>query len=302
MLNSFKRVIKAGFKAFFRNAGLGAATIFVMVMVIFLVTMLWLLNPASEILVENIQEKVDVSVYFKKDAQAEEILQAKSEITKISEVREVEYVSKEQALEKFIERHKDDPTLMESLTEVGENPFLASLNIKAQQASQYEQVASFLESSDFSGIIDKVDYHQRKPVIDKVISMTNNINKFGIVLGIVLGVIAVLIAYNTIRLAIYNSSREISTMRLVGASNWFIRGPFLIQGIIVGVLAGLITLIITFGVSYGFNAKVASILSGVSMMSLFLSNFWTIILIQFVTGTGLGIISSMIAIRKFLKV
>ena len=302
MLNSFKRVIKSGFKAFFRNAGLGAATIFVMVMVIFLVTMLWLLNPASEILVENIQEKVDVSVYFKKDAQAEEILQAKSEITKISEVREVEYVSKEQALEKFIERHKDDPTLMESLTEVGENPFLASLNIKAQQASQYEQVASFLESSDFSGIIDKVDYHQRKPVIDKVISMTNNINKFGIVLGIVLGVIAVLIAYNTIRLAIYNSSREISTMRLVGASNWFIRGPFLIQGIIVGVLAGLITLIITFGVSYGFNAKVASILSGVSMMSLFLSNFWTIILIQFVTGTGLGIISSMIAIRKFLKV
>jgi len=281
---------------------LSIATILIMVVVISLATLLFLLNPASKILISGLQEKVDISVYFREDVLLEDIWEVESEISRIPEVKNIEYVSKEQALEKFIEKHRDDPVLMESLTEVGYNPFLASLNIKAWQASQYEQVTNFLETGPFRNLIDKVDYHQRKPVIEKVFSVTSGINKVGIFFSIIFGAIAILVAFNTIRIAIYNSSEEISIMRLVGASNWFVRGPFLIQGAIVGFIATLITLIITFGICYGLDSKIRVIAPEISIFSLFLSNFWALILIQLATGIGLGILSSFIAVRKYLKI
>jgi len=302
MLISFKRIVKTGCRSFSRNIALSMAAVFIMVMVISLATLLFLLNPVSKILISDLQEKVDISVYFREEVLSEDILQVKSEISRIPEVKNVEYVSREQALEKFIERHRDDPVLMESLTEVGENPFLASLNIRAWQASQYEQVTNFLETGPFRNLVDKVDYYQRKPVIDKVFSLTAGINKIGIFFSIVFGAIAILVAFNTIRIAIYNLSEEISIMRLVGASNWFVRGPFLIQGAIVGFIATLITLLITFAICYGFDPKIRVIAPQVSILSIFLSNFWILFLIQLATGIGLGIISSLIAVRKYLKI
>lgn len=302
MLTSFKRIIKAGWKSFSRNIALSAATILIMVMVISLATLLFLLKPASEILISDLEEKVDISVYFREDVLSEDIMGVKSEISRIPEVKDIEYVSREQALEKFVERHRDDPVLMDSLTEVGTNPFLASLNVRAWQASQYEQVTNFLETGPFRNLIAKIDYYQRKPVIEKVFSLTAGINRIGIFFGIVFGVIAVLVAFNTIRIAIYNSSEEISIMRLVGASNWFVRGPFLIQGAVVGFTATLITLLITFGICYGLDSKIRVIAPEVGIFSIFLANFWTLLLIQFATGIGLGIISSLIAIRKYLKI
>ncbi|MBU2635406.1 ABC transporter permease [Patescibacteria group bacterium] len=297
-----KRVIKTGWKGFRRNIGLSLATILIMVIVISLATLLFLLNPVSKILIADIEKKVDISVYFKEDISSEYILEVESEISKIPEVKDVEYISKEQALEKFIEKHKDDPVLMESLTELGSNPFLASLNIMAWEPSQYEQVASFLETSSFRNLIDKVDYYERKPVIEKVFSVVSGLNKIGIFFSIVFAVIAVLIAFNTVRIAIYNSGEEISVMRLIGASNWFVRGPFLIQGIIIGFIAVLITLLITFGLCYGFDARIKTIAPDISIYSIFVSNFFLLFLIQLATGIGLGIISSYIAVRKYLKI
>jgi len=297
-----KRVIKTGWKGFKRNIGLSLATILIMVIVISLATLLFLLSPVSKILIADIEEKVDISVYFKEDTSSEYIIEIESEISKIPEVKDVEYISKDQALEKFIERHKDDPVLMESLTELGSNPFLASLNVRAWDPSQYEQVVNLLETSSFRNLIDKVDYHERKPVIEKVFSTVSGLNKIGIFFSIVFAVIAVLIAFNTIRIAIYNSGEEISIMRLIGASNWFVRGPFLIQGIIIGFIAVLITLLITFGLCYGFDARIKTIAPDISMYSIFVSNFFFLFLIQLATGIGLGIISSYVAVRKYLKI
>lgn len=302
MFTSFKRIFRIGYKSFFRNISLSVATISIMVMVVFLVAMLFLFNSASQILISDIQEKVDISVYFKEDILTEDIMEMKSNISKIPEVKKIEYVSKEQALERFIERHKDDPVLMESLTVVGKNPFLASLDIKAHQASQYEQIAKFLEGDSFKDLVKEVDYYQRKPVIERLFSITSGINRTGITIGIVLGMIAILVVFNTIRIAIYSTNEEISVMRLVGASNWFIRGPFLIQGVIIGVLATLIVLLITFGICYGLDSKIKVIAPQISTFGIFIHSFWILILIQLLTGIGLGVISSMIAVRKYLKV
>lgn len=273
-----------------------------MIIVIFLVTMLFLLKPVSEILISEVEKKVDISVYLKEDVAAEQIMEFKSELSKIPEVKEIDYVSKEQALETFIETHKNDPVLIESLTEVGYNPFLAFLNVRAWEASQYEQVTNFLEGDSFQSLIDKVDYYQRKPVIEKVFVLANGINRIGFFLGVIFGAIAVLISFNTVRIAIHSSKEEISIMRLVGASNWFIRGPFLVQGIIVGFIAAIITFLIAFISSYFLSPKIMSLAPEINLWEVLINNLVILFLVQLATGIGLGIISSCLAVRKYLKV
>ena len=302
MLTALKSIIKSGYINFKRQGGLTFATVSIMIMTLSLVTFLYLFQGIINFLVQDLQDRIDVSVYFKKDSLEEEIFGVKDEISKIQDVKSVEYISREEALSRFTEKHKDDPILMESLAEIGSNPLLASLNIKTWQVSQYESLSNFIENSSFKNLIDKIDYRQNKIVIEKIFNVSSDIRLTGIIFSIILGLIAVVVAFNTIRLAIYSSKEEIAIMRLVGASNWFIRGPFLIQGIIVGVAATLITVAL-FGIIILFlSSRFESIITGFGLSEYFLTNFWNIIFIQLATGIGLSIVSSIVAIRKYLEV
>ena len=301
MITSFRRIIKFGWVGFLRNKSSSIATVFILLITVSLVTSLFIFKGGTDFVITSIEEKVDISVYFVEESDEEEILSVKSEISKIPEVKKVQYVSKEDALEKFIERHKDEPTLMESLTEIG-NPFLASLSIQAEEPGQYEQISQFLEGSPFNTIIEKVDYYQRKTAIEKLSSMTSGINRAGIFASIIFAILAVLITFNTIRLAIYNSREEIKIQRLVGASNHFIRGPFLVQGVIAGIIATLITLLIFLPTLSFLKPKIESMMEGLDVYAFFITHLGTIILLQLVTGIALGAFSSAIAIRRYLRV
>ena len=302
MLITFKRILKSSWLNFTRDGGIAGATIFILVMAIFLVSSLFLLKEASQFLILAIKEKVDISVYFKEDSTEKDILNVKEEISKIPEVKKVEYVSKEMALQIFVERHKDDPLLMEALREVGGNPFLASLNIKALEAGQYEKITQFLENPSFENLIEKIDYYQRKPIIERIFSLTNFAKKTGILLSIALVMVTILVTFNTIRLAILNSSEEIKIQRIVGASNWFIRGPFLIQGAISGIFAILISFLIFSLICWILTPKIEILFPGLNLFNLLTKNLKFLIPIQIFTGIGLGVISSLIAIRKYLRV
>jgi cell division transport system permease protein len=302
MFSSLERIIKSGWINFRRQTGASLATCFIMVLTISLVTSLFLFQKTSQFLISSLEEKIDISVYFKQDSPKEDILKLKDELNKIPEVKEIKYISEEEALEKFTQRHKQDQILIESLKEVGENPFLASLSIKAFNASQYGQISQILENSNFQNIIDKVDYYERKTVIDRIFSLTSNLNRAGIFFSLILGLIAILVTFNTIRLTIYNSREEIRIMRLVGASNRFIRGPFLVQGALAGIFAVLISLLILTPCFYFLSPKIEVLFPGLNIFSYFTNNFWTILLIQFAFGIGMGIIPSLIAIRKYLEV
>lgn len=302
MLTLIKRAFRSGWKTMVRDGGLVAANIFIMAMVIATITSLFIFKQASNFLVAKLQNKVDISVYFKYETAEEDILKVKEEIADIPEVKEVAYVSKEEALKNFTDKHRDNQVLMDSLSEVGTNPFLASLDIKAFQANQYEAVAKFLDDSAFNSLIEKVNYYETKPVIERIFSLTSNFNKAGIIFSIVLAIVAMLVAFNTVRLAIYNSREEIKVQRLVGASNWFIRGPFLVQGAICGFAAALICLLLFFVLSWGLNSRVEYLFPGLSLSQIFIGNFWWIFLIQIMTGVGLGIVSSLIAVRRYLRV
>jgi len=302
MVTLIKRIFKSGWLSFSRDGGLAAATCLIMLIPILLITSLFLLKDVGQFLISTIQEKADISVYFKEGAPEEDILKVKEEVSEIPEVKSVKYVSKEEALESFVQRHKDDPVLMESLEEVGGNPFLAALNIRSFEASQYQAVANFFETGIFENLIEKIDYYQRKSVIDRIFALTSGMGKTGISLSIVLAIVAILVAFNTIRLAILNQKEEIKIQRLVGASNWFIRGPFLVQGAISGIFATIICLLIFTLICWFLSPKIEILFSGLNIWKYFTSNFFTIILLQLVTGIGLGVISSTIAIRKYLKV
>jgi len=302
MLTSLKRIFRSSWQNLFRDGGLTAATIFILVLTISLATALFLLKNIGQFLITSLQEKADISVYFKPGAVEENILDLQKELSKIPEVKEIKYVSKDEALSSFVEKHKDNPVLMESLQVVGGNPFLASLNIKAFQAEQYQAITNFLEATFYKDLIEKVDYYQRKSVIEIIFSLTSNLSKAGIGISIILAIIAILVTFNSIRLAIYNSKEEIKIQRLVGASNWFIRGPFLTQGAISGIFATLICLLIFFLICWQLSPRIEFFFPGLNLFQFFIGNFWTIVLIQLLAGAGLGVISSAIAIRRYLKV
>ena len=301
-MTSLIRIIKSGWIDFKRNSCLSIATIFIMVLVISLATSLFIFQKASQVVTKTIDDKMDMYVYFNDELSSDEILEIQNELAKVPEIKDIEYVSRDEALQRFVLRHKDDQTLMESLRELGKNPLLSSLNIRAWEASQYAAISNFLDKSVFNDLIFKVDYQQKKPVIEKLSSISSGVNAAGIVADVVLSLIAVLVAFNAVKLAIYNSKEEIETMRLVGASSNFIRGPFLVQGIIVGISASLIAFLI-FGIGCFFlNYGLSFLLSGFSLFGYFIDSWVTVLLIQFTVGIGLGVVSSWLAIRKYLKV
>lgn len=301
MFTSLKRIIRSGWGNFHRNIGLSVATCFILMLVILLLTSLFLVRGAAEYLIATIQEKADITVFFKENSSEEEILKVKEELAKNPQVKEAEYVSKKEALEKFIKEHEDEAELMKAVS-LFENPFLAHLNINVFEAEQYPSLVNFLESSPFSNLTEEIDYSERMPIINRIFTITENVKKAGIAVSIILAIIAILVAFNTVRLAIYNSREEIKIQRLVGASNWFIRGPFLTQGLISGIFAALFSLLITYGILYFLSPEIESFLSDFNLLNYFFSNFSTLLLIQLATGAGLGIISSYIAIRKYLEV
>jgi len=299
MFITFKRILKSGWLNLVRDGGITAATIFILVMAVFLVSTIFLLKDVSQFLITSLQEKADISVYFKESVSEEDILNVKEKLFQIPEVKNVEYISQKEAIQRLVERH---PELIESVQETEAMLKIASLNVKVFEASQYQAVVNFLESSNFKDLIDEIDYYKRKPVIERIFSLTSLASKTGISLSIVLVIIAILVTFNTIRLAILNSSEEIKIQRLVGASNWFVRGPFLVQGVISGIFATLICLSIFSLVCWLLSPKIEIFFAGLNLFNLFVKNFWPLILIQFSTGILLAVISSTIAIRKYLRV
>ncbi len=267
------------------------------------VSSFFIFKELSSFLIAKAQEKVDISVYFKKDIEEEKILRVKEELYEFSEqIESVSYVSKEKAEESFIQRHKEDPLYLRALEEVGENPFLASLNIKARSPDFYAQISNFLSQGVFQNLIAKVSYYETERMIDRLMTLTSNVKLAGVVLSLILGILVILITFNTVKLTIFASKEEIATMRLVGAANWFIRGPFLIQSLLYAIFAVLIADVIFFGTLIFLNSKLESWLLDFKLLNYLQGNFLSLILIQISFACLLGLASSFVAVRKYLKV
>jgi cell division transport system permease protein len=302
MFTFFRRTIRFGWQNFWRESGLNIATVFVLTITISLVTFIFVSQGIVNHLIGRIQDKIDISVYVRAEADIEEINQAKKILEQLPEVQSVVFLSREEVLKQFEARHANDPVIMESLEVVGSNPFYGSLNIRAQSPDQYAAVLMVLGSSALESVVQKVDYLQKKTVIDKLSDFIANINTVGFVLALALAIVAVLVTFNTIRVAIHDSSKEISIMRLVGATNKFIRGPFIVQGVISGTIAAAISCLIFFILAYFAAPKIEALTDGFNIMSWWYANLSLVIIIQLFTGIFLGTFSGLIAIHRYLRV
>jgi len=297
-----KRILKIGVINFWRNRWITLATVMVMVLMLFVTGSLLFSSVLLSSSIDRIEKKVDISVYFTVDASESDILALQDELNNFPQVEAVEYVSRAQALENFKARHTNNALITQSLEELGENPLGASLNIQAQNPEQYESVAKFLNASSYSGIIDKINYFQNKLVIERLSNILTSARAAGWGATLVLAGVVLLVAFNTIRMAIFTSREEIHIMRLVGAENNYIRGPFIIVGMLYGVVSAIITTIFFYPITFWLGPKAEGFFGGPNLFNYFIANFFQIFLLLLGVGIVLGALSSIIAIRKHLNI
>lgn len=292
--------MRAGYLSFMRNGWLSTATIMVMAMVLFVLGNLIFLGAFAGTALDALESKIDISVYFKPEAGEEEVLAVRDEIAALPDVAEVQYVSKEEALARFSELHKNNALITDALAEIGENPLQASVAIRARDTEKFASISEFLLDRNYPAV-DKINYFENETVINRLSSIVGTVRTSGVGLVLLLAFIAVLVAFNTIRLAIYTMREEIGIMRLVGATKWFVRGPFVVSGVLYGIIAAGITTLIFFPVAWLVSPKLTLLLSNFDLFKYFLTNFWQFLAVMLIAGMALGVASSMIAIRRYLE-
>lgn len=300
-----KRVIISGYHNFRRSGFTSFSSITIMTITLFVITSLIFIQAGLNSSLDDIKQKVDVTVYFVSDTPESSILNIQEEIENIPEVESISYKSQDDALVEFKARHSNDYLTLQALEELGENPLGASLNIKAKDPSQYESISKYFDSEGSLSksalmSIDKIDYRQNKMVIDRLTSIIDGAKKLGFTLTIILIIISILITFSTIRLIIYMSREEIGVMRLVGAGSWYIRGPFVVSGIIVGIISSFLTTLIFIPVSMWLGSHMTDFI-GINLFTYYKSNFLQLFIIMVGSGITIGGISSIFAIRRYLR-
>lgn len=306
MWTGFKRIVRAGFVGFWRNAFVSVASIFVMTVALLVIGATLLVDTLLGVSLQNIQSKVDINVYFVPSAEQTAVDSLQASLEALPEVAEVTFTSKDQALAEFTEQHQNDETIMQGLEELGENPLGASLSVRAVETSQYEGIAAFLEEQQAledpqQPLIDNVNYVRNREAIEKLTSIVDAVETSSLIVMLVLVVAAVVITFNTVRLAIYTSREEISVMRLVGASNSFIRGPFVLQGVMYGLVSAILAILVLYPVAVWIGPATASFFQ-FNLFEYFVQDFAMIFFTLVGVGVGLGMISSALAIARYLRV
>jgi cell division transport system permease protein len=305
MFTAIRRITRAGFVGFWRNAYVSLASIFVLMVVLFVIGATMFIDQLLITSLSALQNKVDINVYFTPSASEEDIDAIRSAVAALPDVASVTYTSREDALANFRDRYSNNEITMQALNELDENPLGATIAIQAKELSQYESISQFIEEQRLqtaqNPVIETVNYARNKEAIETLNSIMDAVERSSSIITLVLIVAAILITFNTIRLAIYTAREEISIMRLVGASNMFIRGPFLLQGIMYGLIAGVLSLLIWYPIMIWLGPRTETFFE-FNLFTYFVSNFGSIFMMIVGIGIVLGFVSSILAIARYLRV
>lgn len=307
MTMMMKRMFVNGGKNFFRSGSVTLATVLIMTVTMLIIGLLIFLSAILSSTLASIKDKVDVNVYFVTTASEPEIFSIQQKLEALPEVAIVTYTSRDEALADFRARHADDQLTIQALEELGDNPLGASLAIKAKDPGEYEGIVNFLSdettlSASGASIIDRINYFQNKTVIDRLSGVIRATERAGLGIAILFALASIIIVFATVRLAIYTARDEIAVMRLVGASNMYIRGPFVFACVLAGILASVIALAIFYPVTWYAGNTLSAWLGGFDLFAYYLSNFAMIFGILVGSGIVLGGISSYFAVRRYLKI
>ena len=302
-LLSFLRVIKFSLQDLARNIWLSVITIIIIVLALLSVNLLLMVKVLGLAAIEAVKNKIDISLYLKSDAEEGRILALKSQISNLDLVKEVAYTPKQAAAESFRDKHKNSPEILAALLELGTNPLSPSLVIRPKDVNNYEDLIAGLNKID-DQLIESRNFDDHKAMLAKVNNLTEKAAEAGLAISLLFVLITVLVVYNAVRVAIYTHKREIGIMKLVGASTWFIRAPYLISGIIYACLGVAAAIIILYPILsliqpylevffYGFD---------VNILEYYNSNFLTIFGLEFLAVTLVNFLASLVAVGKYSKV
>lgn len=304
-----KRVIKSGFTNFFRNFWVSVSATSMVAITLFIISMMIILYILATLAIQNSTDKVGVvTAYFNDTTTDQEMANVKAEVEGLSGVKSVDFVSRDEAKKRFAQRHENQPAILESLNQFtdAESAIPASIAVKADDLTDYRQIYDSLVGSRYGPYFqDQTGIHVRdnQKVIDKLHRIIEFIKRFGTLLAAIFALVTILVTFNTIRLTIYNRREEVEIMRLVGATNWYIRWPFIIEAILYAVFATIITSLIVFSLLTVLSKRIVEFLSITSLgSSLIQALFWKILIVNIVASIGLSIIASTIAIRRYLRI
>ncbi|MBI2439665.1 MAG: ABC transporter permease [Candidatus Moranbacteria bacterium] len=297
------RTFKEGRENFRRNGWLTFATISILTLSLFIVSLSFLLGVTTKLVLQNMREKVNISVSFNPDVSEEKILEVRNELSRYKkEIVSVEYISREQALEQFLAESNNDPVIAQAIEEIGENPLLASLVIKAVRPEDYPLIVQQIEGSTFQNDVSRINYAKNKKIFDRLDRINQATRKAGILLGSLFVFIAILITFNTIRITIYSHRQEFEIMRLVGASNIYVRMPFVFEGALYGLVASVVTMLFLFIAARFIAPLTEGAIAQGNFLHLYYDYFWVLFGGLVLLGISLGVLSSAIAIRRYLKI
>lgn len=304
-----KRILRAGFLDFWRNGFVSLAAILMMIFTLFTIGMAMFTGVILQTTLQEFRDKADMNVYFTTDAAEERIVEVQASLKALPEVAEVSYISREEALAAFRERHKNNQLILQALEELGDNPLGAVLKVKAKDISQYDSIASFLNGQGALGggqtsVIDKINYYDaaHRAAIDRLGAVTDSARWIGLVIILIFVAATIAISLNTMRLAIYSSRDEISVMRLVGAGQAYIRAPFMVEGVLVGLSASLVTLLLFYPLTWWLGSATQNFFGGINVFYYYLSNFLLFFGVLVGSGVLLGAVASYLAVRRYLTI
>lgn len=301
------RIFHTGAVNFIRNISLAVAAMAVMVVTLTIVLFSVITNATFINTIAQITDKISVSVYLKDETTPAQAKQLVAQLRKQPEVKRVNYLDKQAALQSYINQNRNNPNLITAATEAG-NPIPATIQVYPHDLNTIPQIKSFLTTPERAGLQTKESpsYNgDRKQAIDNITHATNVLRKIGVVTVIVFAVICALIIFNTIQMAIFNRRDEITIMRLLGASTWYIRGPFVVESAIYGMLSGVLSVLI---INSAFLASSSALqASSLGLLDInyanqyFEAHFLWLLLLQITIGILIGTASSVIATRRYLK-
>ena len=304
-MTKLARFFREAIQGFTRNASTAIGSIVTIFLSLLIIGLFMVAGSMLDSLMSSVEDEVSITCYIKDDASQQDYEAMMNKIKKYDSVKEVTFTTKDEAISNFKESMTSNPDIIDSLD--GNNPLPASINVELSDSQKVVDVANKISNdSDFEKICDNssdpsesVKYGQG--TVERLFQITNYVRIGGIAIVIILVFIALVFINNTIRLAILARRKEIAIMRLVGASNGFIRGPFLMEGalhaLIGSLLAiGVIELIRIFAIP--------ALQNSIKFLNFSISGsiyFWIFIsLIAF--GLLIGILGSLLAMRRYLKV
>jgi cell division transport system permease protein len=303
MFLSIARVIKFSFQDIIRNIWLSLVTVIILILTLFSVNMLLVVKIVGDTAVNAIKEKIDINLFLKSTADEKDILALKAKISAMPEVRDIQYISRTEALDNFTKKHQENPEILDALRELGKNPLTPSLIIKPKNLNSFDNLINKLNAID-DKTIESRNFTNYKSMLEKINGITKKVSDAGLVLSAIFILITLLVIYNSVKVAIYTHRREIMIMRLVGASRWFIQMPYLLSSVIYTFIGILIIMAIFYPFLSLLQPYLEAFFVGydVNILNYFYNNMIQIFGLQFIGAAIINVLASLLAVRKYSRV